>query len=209
MSHPDQAFGDRTYSQFGEDLIILNILDKLKISKCSYFDIGAHHPYNISNTALLYERGHSGICVDANPNHIEAFTRHRGKDTILNLGVAPVAGELEFFMIDDYSGRNSFDYDTLLAFIKEYPEFKINKVLPIKVVTLDSLFEMFGVPDLLCIDIEGLDYPVLQTMLGRPKIVCVENHGKVGYFDNLLKLLKYDKIFNTIGNGIYLHESCH
>jgi len=45
--------------------------------------------------------------------------------------------------------------------------------------------------------------------LGRPKIICVENHGKVEYFDNLLKLLKYAKIFNTIGNGIYLHESCN
>ena len=208
MSHPDQAFGDKTYSQFGEDLIILNVFYKLGIEKGSYFDVGAHHPYNISNTALLYERGHSGICVEANPNHIEAFNRHRGMDTILNVGVGPVAGELEFFMVDDFSGRNSFDYDTVLQFIKLHPEFKLNKVVPIKVVTLDNLYAQYGVPDLLCIDIEGLDYPVLQTMLGRPKIICVENDGKVGYFDNLLKLLKYDKIFNTIGNGIYIHESC-
>lgn len=209
MSHPDQAFGDKTYSQFGEDLILLNVFNKLGIENGRYFDVGAHHPYNISNTALLYERGWRGVCVEANPNHIKAFEYHRPIDTILNIGVGVVAGELEFFMIDDFSGRNSFDYDTILEFIKNHPEFKIRTVKQVKVVTLDSLFDMYGVPDLLCIDIEGLDYPVLQTMLGRPKVICVENHGKVEYFDNLLKLLKYDKIFNTIGNGIYLHESCN
>lgn len=209
MSHPDQAFGDKTYSQFGEDLILLNVFRQLGIgSAARYFDVGAHNPHAISNTALLYERGHRGVCIEANPNHIKAFQEHRPDDLILNLGIGPVPGELEFYMIDDYSGRNSFDYDTVLNFTKSYPQFKISKVIPIKVVTLDSLFEKFGVPDLLCIDIEGMDYPVLQTMLGRPKIICVENEGNVRYFDDLLKRMNYDKIFNTVANGIYIHEDC-
>ncbi len=37
MSHPDQAFGDKTYSQFGEDLILLNVFYNLGIKKGKYY----------------------------------------------------------------------------------------------------------------------------------------------------------------------------
>src|SRR5437763_16778861 len=68
IGHPDQGFGGRTYAQFGEDLIFLNIFALLGINTPSYIDVGAHHPVNISNTALLYERGCRGIKIDANPD---------------------------------------------------------------------------------------------------------------------------------------------
>lgn len=210
MAHPDQAFGDKTYSQFGEDLILLNVFHKLGLdSSARYFDVGAHHPHNISNTALLYERGHRGVCIEANPNHIPAFEAARPEDNILNVGIGCEPGIMPFYMIDDYSGRNSFDKETIDKFVLNYPEFSVNGVKQIPVVTIDSLFKSLFVPDLLCIDIEGLDYSVLFTMEGRPKIICAENEGKVKEFDDLLKGLGYDKIFNTIGNGIYLYASCN
>jgi FkbM family methyltransferase len=209
VSHPDQAFGDKTYAQFGEDLILLNIFSKLGISKGKYFDVGAHHPFNISNTALLYERGWRGVCVEANPNHTAPFVYHRPEDTILNVGVGVVTGFIDFYMIDDYSGRNTFNKDVAEQFVSEHPQFQISKVTPIKVVEIDELFERFGVPDLLTIDIEGLDYDVLATMYYRPTVICVENHDREWYFDSLLSEKGYDKIFNTVANGIYLHESCN
>ena len=208
MAHPDQAFGDKTYSQFGEDLVLLNVFHKLGIQKGKYFDVGAHHPYNISNTALLYERGWRGVCVEANPNHIKAFLDHRPEDTILNMGVGVSTSFMDFYMIDDYSGRNTFDKEVAEKFVSEHPQFQISKVTPIKVVKIDELFERLGVPDLLTIDIEGLDYEVLDTMRGRPKVICVENHDQEWYFDSLLSEMNYDKIFNTVANGIYVHESC-
>ena len=209
MRHPDQAFGDKTYSQFGEDIILLNVFAKLGIKKGRYFDVGAHHPYNISNTALLYELGWRGVCIEANPNHIKAFEEARPEDHVLNVGVSFIGGLTPFYMIDDYSGRNSFDKTTVDKFVAAYPEFKIREVKEIPVVLLDSIFKSLGTPHLLCIDIEGMDYIVLDGMIARPKVICVENEGKVQEFDDLLKTMKYDKIFNTIGNGIYLHESCY
>ncbi len=100
MSHPDQAFGDKTYSQFGEDLILLNVFYKLGIEKGRYFDVGAHNPWNISNTALLYERGWRGVCVEANPNQISGFELARPEDNILNVGVGCSIGTAPFYMID-------------------------------------------------------------------------------------------------------------
>jgi len=208
MSHPDQAFGDKTYSQFGEDLILLNVFYKLGIKKGKYFDVGAHHPFNISNTALLYERGWRGVCVEANPNHILAFEDARPEDNILNVGVGCSIGTAPFYMIDGYSGRNSFDFTKVSDFIDKHQQFSIREVKEIPVVTIDSLFNSLYVPDLLCIDIEGLDYSVLLSMETRPKVICVENEGQIQDFDDLLKGMGYDKIFNTVANGIYIHESC-
>jgi FkbM family methyltransferase len=207
MSHPDQAFGDKTYSQFGEDLILLNVFYKLGIEKGRYFDVGAHNPWNISNTALLYERGWRGVCVEANPNQIGGFELARPEDNILNVGVGCSIGTMPFYMIDGYSGRNSFDYTKVSDFIDKYQQFRIQEIRNIPVVTIDSLFQSLYVPDLLCIDIEGFDYPVLMSMNARPKVICVENEGQIQYFDDLLKGMGYDKIFNTVANGIYIHAN--
>lgn len=207
MAHPDQAFGDKTYSQFGEDLILLNVFHKLGIEKGRYFDVGAHNPWNISNTALLYERGWRGVCVEANPNQIGGFELARPEDNILNVGVGCSIGTMPFYMIDGYSGRNSFDYTKLSDFIDKYRQFSIQEIREIPMVTIDSLFQSLYVPDLLCIDIEGYDYPVLMSMDARPKVICVENEGQIQDFDDLLKSMGYDKIFNTVANGIYIHAT--
>ena len=206
MSHPDQAFGDKTYSQFGEDLILLNVFYKLGIEKGRYFDVGAHNPWNISNTALLYERGWRGVCVEANPNQISGFELARPEDNILNVGVGCSIGTAPFYMIDGYSGRNSFDFTKVSEFVDKHQQFSIREVKEIPVVTIDSLFNSLYVPDLLCIDIEGLDYSVLLSMETRPKVICVENEGQIQDFDDLLKGMGYDKIFNTVANGIYIHK---
>lgn len=209
MSHPDQAFGDKTYAQYGEDLILLNIFQQLGIEKGKYFDVGAHHPFNISNTALLYERGWRGVCVEANSNHIPAFLEHRPEDTILNLGVATITGEMTLYMVDDYSGRNSFDREVLERFVDEHPTFAIRGEKKIPVVTLGSLFEKFGTPDLLSIDIEGLDYEVLQHTLPRyrPRVICVESDKGPHSLTDLLYGFEYDRVFTTLGNGIYLNAN--
>ena len=55
MAHPDQLFGDKTYAQHGDDLVIRAIFHSLGIATPSYLDVGAHHPERISNTKLFYD----------------------------------------------------------------------------------------------------------------------------------------------------------
>ena len=57
----------KSYSQLGEDLVIMNhlqCLGKNPNSKGFYIDIGAYHPLDGSNTYKFYKRGASGITVD-------------------------------------------------------------------------------------------------------------------------------------------------
>jgi len=178
----DQWFGDKTYSQHGEDLAILNFFTLLGISKPSYLDLGAHHPSNISNTALLYSRGSRGVNVEANPNLIQEFKTHRPDDLNLNIGVALSTESLPFYMIDEHSGRNTFSKQEAEKFVTEYPQFKIQKVINVQCFPIKEILKRCPnneYPDFLSMDVEGLDYDILKQMdleysKSSPKIICVE-----------------------------------
>ena len=51
------------YAQQGEDLVIMQALGMLGISKPRYLDVGAFHPTIGSNTYLAYLAGGSGVLV--------------------------------------------------------------------------------------------------------------------------------------------------
>lgn len=179
IDHPDQMFGGRTFSQHGDDLIVACLFYSLGIEKPSYLDIGAHHPTIISNTALLYKRGCRGINVEPNPNLFTSFTTMRPDDINLNIGVADKSGKLFFYMIDDYSGRNTFDYETACRFCKDNPQFNIRETREIDVLTINDIVARYadGYPDFLSIDVEGLDESIIDSAdftKSKPKIICVE-----------------------------------
>ena len=75
---PDQRFGPQTYAQGGEDLVLLNIFARLGIARPTWLDIGAHHPWRISNTALLYARGWRSRCIPG------AFIEHYDQSSAQN-----------------------------------------------------------------------------------------------------------------------------
>lgn len=176
----DQVFGHITYSQHGEDMIALSMFYTIGIRKPSYLDVGAHHPLNISNTALMYVRGSRGINIEANPELIANFHTLRPDDVNLNIGVGPKPGIMPFYRIDKWSGRNSFDKESVEAFVRESPKFQVRDVVNVEVRTLNNIVDEYagGVfPDFLSMDIEGLDYSVLESTdfnRSKPKIVCTE-----------------------------------
>jgi len=182
--HPDQWYGCKTYSQHAEDLVFLNIFRLIGVTKISWLDIGAHHPFQISNTALLYENGHRGINVEANPNLIEAFKIDRPEDINLQVGVGDEPGFMNFYLIDKYSGRNSFSKHSAVEFVRAHPEFKITEVIKIPVVTVRDILKQCGrevFPDLLSLDVEGLDEKIILSLDLKedgPKIICVEDNDR-------------------------------
>ena len=91
----EQPFMKASFSQLGEDLIVRYLFEDLGIATPSYLDIGAHHPFDISNTALLHLSGSTGINIEADPDLIEAF-RTSPDATNLNIGIGAEPGELTF-----------------------------------------------------------------------------------------------------------------
>ncbi len=218
--HPDQAFGHISYAQSGEDMVIVNIFAVLGIKYPSYLDVGSHHPINISNTALLYARGSRGINIEANPHLMKAFHELRPEDINLNVGIGGVAGERDLYLVDDWSGRNSFRLDVMEAFVKANPRFQIRGTINVPVVPLDQVVaeHLNGEwPDLLSIDVEGLDFDVLAASHfgnGRPVVICAEVISGADTDDSasLVGLLRdrgYVPYCRTVGNIIFVHTSAY
>ncbi len=83
---PKIFFPKKTYSMYGEDLIIQNFFKKK--TKGFYVDIGCYHPLDGSNTFLLYKKGWNGINVDLNKISIDLFNKARKKDENFNLAIS-------------------------------------------------------------------------------------------------------------------------
>jgi len=217
VSHPDQWFGDQTFSQHGEDLVVLSLFKQLGIDKPTYLDVGAHHPLNISNTALLNKRGSIGIDVEPNPNLCELLKKERPRDIILNVGVGRQHGRAIYHMIDDFSGRNTFSESAAQQFVKDNPYFQIRKRVEMDVMTLDEIVDQYwrgAYPDFLSIDCEGMDAEILRAMRGgsyfrQPKVICVESpHRSVQDLElwNLLKFQGYDRVIRMGENVIWVQQ---
>lgn len=186
--HPHQWYGGLTYAQHGDDLTLLNIFSRLRIAKPSYLDIGAHHPIELSNTALLYQRGSRGINVEANPALIGAFNELRPEDKNICVAVGPVSGVGRLHRVNETSGINS------LLPIKGHGA--LLDIIDVPVVTVDNIIDEHADgcwPDLLSLDVEGMDLDILRSIdfgSGGPRVMCVEAVSQVGdSSDDLRSLL--------------------
>ena len=83
---PKIFFPKKTYSTFGEDLIIEKYFEKKK--KGFYVDIGCYHPLEGNNTYLLFKKGWNGINVDVNSLSVDLFNKARVNDYNVNLAVS-------------------------------------------------------------------------------------------------------------------------
>lgn len=175
--HPHQKLGHITYSQWGQDLMLLNLCKLLGIDNPSYLDLGAHHPFHISNTALFYQNGFRGINVEPNPYLFSEFVKDRPEDLNINLGISILPGKAQFYMDCEQSTIASLIPSTLI----EEHHSQIRKCIEINVTTLNDLIMDYNegqFPEILLTDIEGLDLSVLshaQFKIGnRPMIICSE-----------------------------------
>lgn len=184
LPHPDQNLGCVTYSQNGEDLVIVNLFATLGVHVGTYLDLGCHHPTNISNTRLLYDRGWRGVCVDANVNVGGDFRRLRPEDTFVCVGVGARDEERTFFMFDDYSGRNTFNGDDADETLNTHPNLKMARCRKLRTTTIENIIQLWcngAMPQFISCDLEGLDYAAFLACnfegIGSPLVICVEARG--------------------------------
>lgn len=166
----------RHYSQFGEDVL----LDQIIHPRCRsgvYVDVGAYHPTKFSNTYFLYRRGWRGVNIDLDPIKIEAFRLARPRDINICAAVSDQRRVVTAYTASRYDLGSTIDPDTARR------QSGLLKTRHVETRTLDEI--LAGTPyagtriDLLCIDAEGHDWPVLQSLdlaVYQPSIVVIESH---------------------------------
>lgn len=166
-----------SYSQEGEDLILNRIFEGKRNG--FYVDVGAHHPLRFSNTYFFYKQGWAGINIEPNPDVVPIFEIERPRDINLQVGVSDIDGMLQYHYFDE-PALNTFDIDIVKDRQATTP-YKVVKIEEIPVKRLDEiLFKHLPSGreiDFLSIDVEGLDFVVLQSnnwTKYRPTCVLVE-----------------------------------
>lgn len=177
------------YSQFGED-VFLDQLFQYK-PKGFYVDVGAFHPYNMSNTCVFYNRGWRGINIEPNPNSFKAFRKHRPLDININLAIDTSEREVLFNCLEELSGIDdeSYLFQNRKTRIKQcrVKTAPLNKILREHVPSGTII-------DFMSIDCEGHDIEVLLSndwTAFRPRAILVEDHGE--------RSLMLHKALETVG----------
>jgi FkbM family methyltransferase len=166
-----------SYSQCGEDAIIEYIFRLRGIHQPSYLDIGANHPFYLSNTAMFYEKGCRGVNIDANPELINLFEEYRPQDTNLNVGISNEESELDFYIMEDntLSTFSKEECDAMVSSGKIFSEIKKVRLTTVSKILDKYCNGMF--PDFMSLDVEGFDFQIIQSIdfeKSCPKIICVE-----------------------------------
>lgn len=213
--------GTLSYAQQGEDLIVQNVLDMVRVQgPITYLDIGAYDPIFDSNSYAFYLAGGHGVLVEPNPSKIERLRKVRPRDKVLNIGVGlsaqPTTGD--YYLIGGSGGLlNTFSKEDAEGVqTKSHGAQSIEKVLKMPLVNINTLMQeqLGGAPNFLSIDTEGLDLGILETMdfdRYRPDVICVETLevGGDAVSVDILRLLetkRYSARGATFVNTIFVDD---
>ncbi len=217
-----ELFNKKTYSQSGEDSIIMYIMAMkgIPLSECSYLDLGANHPKVMSNTYFFYERGARGVLVEANPELADELKNERSGDIVLNKCISDKSGEKLDFNILNLDGLSKVGDVSDILF--ENPDARIEKTVQLETVSVNDIIEEYfsgKAPLILNLDIEGLERQILDSIdfeKYRPMIMIIEMipYSKklvTGQKDTeLLEYVKskgYDEYAFTGINSIFIDRS--
>jgi len=200
-------FFQKSYSQYGEDLLISRLLNSRKIF---YVDIGSNHPQKFNNTYFFYLQGSQGINIEPNPLLIAKYSSIRPHDINLNIGISDQSGLMKFFQMfpDVNSTFSKTQYQYYLkhnSVLVDTPNIQVNTLASI----LNKHFSNNISFDLLSIDTEGHDLTVLKSndwTKFRPKVICVETQLDLSLHQYLLKL-GYKLVRKTPINSLYVQKN--
>ena len=173
---PSLLVRNTSYSQCGEDLIVAYALDILQGARPKkYLDVGANHPFNLSNTALLYRKGGHGVLVEPDPYFSKLLKKKRPRDRVLECGVHFSAESRADLYVMDSPTLNTFSRKEMERYV--VMGHQLNNTLSVPLLNINSILEMAGELDFMNLDIEGLDMLILEMIdwtRYHPTCICVE-----------------------------------
>lgn len=212
-----KKYGKISFSQSGEDLIIQKLCKSYGLIKPSYIDIGAYHPYILSNTALLYLSGSRGMNIEPNIDNFKLFIDNRPGDINLNIGISNKNKSIDYYQFDEHT-LNTFDkceaekFSTQGVHLLKKKKVEVNTLKQVINKYADKVF-----PDILSLDVEGHELAVLNRfdeLNSKPKIICCEtleysSNGKYSKNKKLIKHIEncgYKLYADTLINSIFINR---
>jgi FkbM family methyltransferase len=184
FQQPADLLGKLSYAQQGEDIALAQILiSVLGIEHPTYMDVGAHHPIFGNNTYFFYDRGSRGVLVEPNPQLHDTLEKVRPRDVLVRAGIGVTAqAEADFYIIGGSADGqlNTFSREQAEALTsRSQGRYRIDRVMKLPLLNINDLMlkHWNGPPNLLSLDTEGFDLPILRSLdfkRLRPDVICVE-----------------------------------
>ena len=198
-----------TYARDDEDILMLEIMDALAISDPFYIDIGVCHPIICNNTFLFYTRGYkNGVLVEPNPDMALLAKEYRAHNRLIQAGgSANTNGEMSYILQKNRPGKSHIKRKGEIVDFASQEEFNV------PIIAINDLLAECNARecDILDIDIEGMDYEVLDAIDCKKypiKVICLERSSRFGKwnFRSLMESKGYVHWATTLENHIYLRK---
>jgi len=203
-----------SYSQQGQDLILLDLFRNY--SKGIYVDIGCNDPIKLSNTYLFYKMGWSGIAIDAEYHFENKWIKYRKRDRFIDAAISKIGGKINFYRFFDDT-TSTTDETTMRRNKENFGEvveqLTVDSIPAEKILIENDIPENF---ELLCIDVEGKDHEVLESInlrKYRPKVILIEIklfnflQPKQSSIVNFLYQQNYTMVVKTPLDGFFVDKS--
>ena len=197
------------HGKHADDMVLIELADRLGIKDLQYLDIGVCHPVTRNNTYSLYELGYTGVLVEPNPMFHGLVTHYRPNDTLLKCGAGVTEGELNYYAFPDVPGFGTFN--SSLGTDRRNMGFKCEvSQIPIKGINeiIEQNFERY--PNVVDIDAEGIDFQLLNAMDSRKypvEIIMCETQNVEAQFNQLMTEKGYRRYAIVGENTVYLRAN--
>lgn len=193
------------YSQDEEERYIVDYFNGVT---ANFIDIGAYHPYRLSNVRKLYELGWKGSFVEPVKRNFDTFVEEYGDDEdikLFNIGLLKDGGSKEMFMTDDGALCTFSDQHKGLwerqAGIKYVSEL-------IYCMSTKDFFNNNNFPNLkfINIDVEGMNKEILEDIphryIKQADMICIEYEDKQDFIKSYLTGFDYKMVHENSNNII-------
>lgn len=213
----EQVFPKRSYSQYGEDIIVQKILGQVS----SIVDIGANDGVSASNSFKFVLSGARALLFEPIPQiyrFLADVTHGAARAVAINEGISDVESNLEFAVAGSLSFALSTEDKTHSAgcqILAANPATTVVKVRPLSYHLVRH--PEFAKADCLSCDVEGHELNVLRGIDFRdfqPRVVVIETHGPspAGFwlhrdYEQVRAILianGYEYALSTIGNSFWV-----
>lgn len=154
-----------SHAQAGEDRVLDFLFSTMGIRTISYIDIGANHPTKYNNTYLFYCKKGRGVLIEPDPVFTKVLKKARPGDIVVNAAISDKGNGVADFYIFDEPSINTLSKEEA-GIRQQSGKNKLKAMVQIPMLTIEDIIkDQLGnaLPLLISLDVEGVDYAVLNA----------------------------------------------
>jgi FkbM family methyltransferase len=154
----------RSFAQAGEDRILEFLFGSMGIKKINYIDIGANQPKSCNNTYLFYCKRGNGVLIEPDPALTKVLQNARPNDKVVQAAISDKSGEAEFFIFDESQISTLSKEEAAVR--QQSGRYHLKETISIPLLTIEDIIVKYmnnQLPHLISLDVEGVDFDVLNA----------------------------------------------